>query len=183
MSAGFEKADTSSVSSEMPADTSLQTALFDAVCESLGAAFIVYDKTDHMIFASRQVLDFFPISPIMLQAGTRLRDFLGAIYDTGIRTQLGRQAGLRSAARIGCPRRSPRIGANASKPSSATAPITGSAFGKRRLPKRLRRLRHLRYLRGRRSARNSGAPISSACSLPRISSTICRSRSSSRTAI
>ncbi|CAN7185195.1 response regulator [Rhizobium sp. LjRoot258] len=87
MSAGFEKADTSSVGSEMPADTSLQTALFDAVCESLGAAFIVYDKTDHMIFASRQVLDFFPISATMLRPGTRLRDFLGAIYDTGIRTQ------------------------------------------------------------------------------------------------
>ncbi|MDP9808389.1 PAS domain S-box-containing protein [Rhizobium tibeticum] len=86
MSAGFEKADTSSVGSEMPADTSLQTALFDAVCESLGDAFIVYDKTDHMIFASRQVLDFFPISATMLRPGTRLRDFLGAIYDTGIRT-------------------------------------------------------------------------------------------------
>ncbi len=94
MSAGFEKADTSSVSSEMPADTSLQTALFDAVCESLGAAFIVYDKTDHMIFASRQVIDFFPISEIMLKPGTRLRDFLGAIYDTGIRTQ---SAGNQSA--------------------------------------------------------------------------------------
>ncbi|CDM56635.1 MULTISPECIES: response regulator [Rhizobium] len=86
MSAGFEKADTSSVGSEMPAGTSLQTALFDAVCESLDAAFIVYDKTDHMIFASRQVLDFFPISATMLRPGTRLRDFLGAIYDTGIRT-------------------------------------------------------------------------------------------------
>ncbi|CCM74594.1 response regulator [Rhizobium mesoamericanum] len=95
MSAGFEKADTSSVSSEMSADISLQTALFDAVCESLGAAFIVYDKTDHMIFASRQVLNFFPISETMLKPGTRLRDFLGAIHDTGIRTQSpGNQAAM-----------------------------------------------------------------------------------------
>lgn len=67
MSAGSEKADASSVSNEMPADISLQTALFDAVCESLGAAFIVYDKTDQMIFASRQVLDFFPVSATVLK--------------------------------------------------------------------------------------------------------------------
>ncbi len=40
-----------------------------------------------MIFASRQVLDFFPISPAMLKPGTRLRDFLGAVYDTGVRQQ------------------------------------------------------------------------------------------------
>ncbi|EJL51561.1 PAS domain S-box [Rhizobium sp. CF122] len=96
MSAGFEKADTSSVSSEMSADTSLQTTLFDAVCESLGAAFIVYNKTDHMIFASHQVLDFFPISETMLKPGTRLRDFLGAIYDTGIGTQSASYQGAMS---------------------------------------------------------------------------------------
>ncbi|MDM9626556.1 response regulator [Rhizobium sp. S152] len=85
MSAGFEKADTSSVSGEMPAEASLQTALFDAICESLASAFIIYDKTDHLLFASRQVTDFFPIPCDMLKPGTRLRDFLGAIYDTGIR--------------------------------------------------------------------------------------------------
>ncbi len=87
MGAGFEKADTSSTSGELPAESSLQTALFDAVCESLSSAFIVYDKADHMVFASRQVLDYFPISAAMLKPGTRLRDFLGAIYDSGIRTQ------------------------------------------------------------------------------------------------
>jgi PAS domain S-box-containing protein len=87
MSAGFEKADASSVSDEMPAEVDLQTALFDAVCDSLSAAFVIYDKNDHMIFASRQVLDFFPIPSTMLATGTRLRDFLGALYDTGIRPQ------------------------------------------------------------------------------------------------
>ncbi|KQV68233.1 response regulator [Rhizobium sp. Root1220] len=95
MGAGFEKADTSSVSNEVATGSSLQTALFDAVCESLSAAFIVYDKTDHMVFASRQVLDFFPISSALLKPGTRLRDFLGTVYDTGIRTQSAdRQAAL-----------------------------------------------------------------------------------------
>ncbi|QFY59206.1 response regulator [Rhizobium grahamii] len=95
MSAGFEKADTSSLNGDLPADNSLQTALFDAVCDSLASAFVVYDKTDHLIFASRQVLDFFPIAAEMLSPGTRLRDFLGAIYDTGIRTNsAGKQAAV-----------------------------------------------------------------------------------------
>ncbi|OWV71907.1 histidine kinase [Rhizobium sp. R634] len=87
MSAGFEKADTSSQTDGTLAGADLQTALFDAVCDSLSAAFIIYDKNDHLIFASRQTLDFFPLPPEMLKPGTRLRDFLGAVYDTGIRQQ------------------------------------------------------------------------------------------------
>ncbi|MGO6904055.1 response regulator, partial [Rhizobium ruizarguesonis] len=50
-------------------------------------AFIIYDKNDHLIFASRQTLEFFPLPAEMLKPGTRLRDFLGAMYDTGIRQQ------------------------------------------------------------------------------------------------
>ena len=87
MSAGFEKADTSSKTDGTSAEADLQTALFDVVCDSLSAAFIIYDKNDHLIFASRQTLEFFPMPPEMLKPGTRLRDFLGAIYDTGIRQQ------------------------------------------------------------------------------------------------
>ncbi|RUM26092.1 response regulator [Rhizobium vallis] len=87
MSAGFEKADTSSETDGNLAEVDLQTALFDVVCDSLSAAFIIYDKTDHLIFASRQILEFFPLPAEMLKPGTRLRDFLGAIYDTGIRQQ------------------------------------------------------------------------------------------------
>lgn len=87
MSAGFEKADTSSETDGTLAGADLQTALFDVVCDSLSAAFIIYDKNDHLIFASRQTLEFFPLPPEMLKPGTRLRDFLGAVYDTGIRQQ------------------------------------------------------------------------------------------------
>ncbi|ARM11161.1 MULTISPECIES: response regulator [Rhizobium] len=87
MSAGFEKADTSSEIDGTPAEADLQTALFDVVCDSLSAAFIIYDKNDHLIFASRQILEFFPLSAEILKPGTRLRDFLGAIYDTGVRQQ------------------------------------------------------------------------------------------------
>ena len=77
MSAGFEKADTSSEIDGTSVEADLQTALFDVVCDSLSAAFIIYDKNDHLIFASRQTLEFFPLPPEMLKPGTRLRDFLG----------------------------------------------------------------------------------------------------------
>ncbi|ARO22702.1 histidine kinase [Rhizobium sp. S9] len=93
MSAGFEKADTSSETDGTLAGADLQTALFDAVCDSLSAAFIIYDKNDHLIFASRQILEFFPLPSEMLKPGIRLRDFLGAIYDTGVRQQYIRQSG------------------------------------------------------------------------------------------
>ncbi|MBB3313173.1 PAS domain S-box-containing protein [Rhizobium sp. BK196] len=94
MSAGFEKADTSSVSDAPPPEADLQTALFDAVCDSLSAAFVIYDRNDLLIFASRQVIEFFPLPEAVLRPGARLRDFLGAIYDTGIREKtLGRQPG------------------------------------------------------------------------------------------
>lgn len=94
MSAGFEKADTSSASDALPTEADLQTVLFDAACDSLSAAFVIYDRNDLLIFASRQVLEFFPVPQDVLRVGTRLRDFLGAVYDTGIREQtLMRQAG------------------------------------------------------------------------------------------
>ncbi len=97
MSAGFEKADTSSVSDALPPEADLQAVLFDAVCDSLSAAFVIYDRNDLLLFASRQVLEFFPVSEGVLRPGARLRDFLGAVYDTGIREQtLERQPGLLS---------------------------------------------------------------------------------------
>ncbi|MDR6664202.1 response regulator [Rhizobium sp. 1399] len=94
MSAGFEKADTSSASDALPPEADLQTVLFDAACDSLSAAFVIYDRNDLLIFASRQVMEFFPVPEDVLRPGARLRDFLGAVYDTGIREQtLLREAG------------------------------------------------------------------------------------------
>ncbi|MFS2153122.1 response regulator [Rhizobium sp. Rhizsp42] len=95
MSAGRDQADTAPQEGAVETAAGLQSALFDAVCESLSSAFIVYDKTDHIVFASRQVLDFFPICADLLQPGTRLRDFLGAVYETGIRSRsAGKQGAL-----------------------------------------------------------------------------------------
>ncbi|KAA0699655.1 response regulator [Neorhizobium sp. P12A] len=70
---------------DVPPDASLQAALLDAVCDGLTTAFLVYDRNDLLLFASRQVLNFFPLPAHILRPTTRLRDMLGAIFDTGIR--------------------------------------------------------------------------------------------------
>lgn len=74
-----------SANGDMHPEASLQVALFDTICEGLSSAFFVYDKNDLLLFASRQVLNFYPISADLLRPQTRLRDFLGAVFDTGIR--------------------------------------------------------------------------------------------------
>ena len=74
-------------------DANIQTAMLDAVCDGLSAAFIVYDRNDRMVFASRQVLSYFPVPAEFLRAGTRLRDVLGAVYDSGVRHAFSYKSG------------------------------------------------------------------------------------------
>lgn len=94
-------------------DANIRLGMFEAACDILAAAVIVYDKNDCLVFASRQVLRYFPIHADTLQPGTRLRDVLGAIFDTGVRYGIPRNSATRrSTARSGFPRRSPCIGAN-----------------------------------------------------------------------
>lgn len=66
-------------------DANIQKTIFEASCDALGMAMLVCDKNDCIIFASRQLLQFYPIASSFLSSGTRLRDFLGAVYDTGVR--------------------------------------------------------------------------------------------------
>jgi len=68
-----------------PPEAGLQAALFDAVCDGLAAAFLIYDRNDLILFASRHILNFFPIDPRFLQPSTRLRDLLSAVFDTCVR--------------------------------------------------------------------------------------------------
>jgi PAS domain S-box-containing protein len=68
-----------------PSDAHIRLGMFEAACDILAAAVIVYDKNDCLVFASRQVLRYFPIPADTLKAGTRLRDVLGAIFDSGVR--------------------------------------------------------------------------------------------------
>ncbi|MDO9415651.1 response regulator [Pararhizobium sp.] len=66
-------------------DANIQRTMFEATCDALGMAMLVCDKNDCIVFASRQLLQFYPMSPSFLSAGIRLRDFLGAVYDAGVR--------------------------------------------------------------------------------------------------
>lgn len=87
MTAGIEKAALAMMTEDLASGSNLQSMFFDALCDGLSSAFFAYDKNDLLLFASRQVLSFFPIKPEFLQPSTRLRDFLGAVFDTGVRNQ------------------------------------------------------------------------------------------------
>lgn len=73
-------------------DANIQTAVLEALGEGLAAAILVYDRNDLLVFASHSLLQFFPVPRGVLAAGTRLRDFLGAVYDSGARFAMGAPA-------------------------------------------------------------------------------------------
>lgn len=85
MTAGTEKAALAMMTGDVSSGGNLQSMFFDALCDGLSSAFFAYDKNDLVLFASRQLLNFFPIQTEFLQPSTRLRDFLGAVFDTGMR--------------------------------------------------------------------------------------------------
>jgi PAS domain S-box-containing protein len=63
----------------------IQKTVLDVASDALGLAILVCDKNDEIVFASRHLLQFYPVSATLLQPGTRLRDFLGAVFDSGVR--------------------------------------------------------------------------------------------------
>ncbi len=74
------------------AEAALDAALLDAVSEAFSSAFIVYDRNDHLIFASRSARQFLPLPASFFEPGMRLRDILGAAYDLGLRHAASGQA-------------------------------------------------------------------------------------------
>lgn len=74
----------------------LQAAMLDAVSDAIGAALIVYDRNDQLVYVSRTVGNYLPVTSQVTRPGTRLRDFLGAVYDGGGRDRMS--AGEGSAA-------------------------------------------------------------------------------------
>ena len=68
-----------------PFGADIQTEMMEAACDILAAAVFVYDRSDTLVFASRQALRFYPIRPEVLKPGTRLSDVLGAFFEAGIR--------------------------------------------------------------------------------------------------
>ncbi len=66
----------------LTAATDMQSPLLDILCDALPAGLLVYDRNDLITFASRQILNFFSLPTDVMLPGTRLRDFLGAVFDT-----------------------------------------------------------------------------------------------------
>jgi PAS domain S-box-containing protein len=64
----------------------LQLMMLESVSDALGLAIFVCDRNDEVIFASRPILQFYPVNERFLARGTRLRDFLGAVFDLGVRS-------------------------------------------------------------------------------------------------
>lgn len=59
----------------------IDAALLDAVCDAISSALIICDRHDHILFANRRTLSYFPVCESKVTTGTRLRDFLASIYD------------------------------------------------------------------------------------------------------
>lgn len=66
-------------------DPFIQPAMLDALGDALSIAFLVYDKNDQITYASRNICSYFPVSSEFVSPGTRLREFLGALYDSAPR--------------------------------------------------------------------------------------------------
>ncbi|AXV14548.1 histidine kinase [Neorhizobium sp. SOG26] len=65
------------------ADANIQTTMLEVISECITGGVLVYDKNDLILFGSQQLLSLLPITPAAIARGTRLRDFMGAVYDGG----------------------------------------------------------------------------------------------------
>ncbi len=65
------------------ADANIQAVMLEVISEGISGGVFVYDKNDLIVFASQQLLTLLPVPKSYLVPGTRLRDFLGAVYDGG----------------------------------------------------------------------------------------------------
>ncbi|KQV34109.1 two-component system response regulator [Rhizobium sp. Root73] len=77
----------------------IQKTVLEATSDALGLAILVCDKNDEIVFATRPILQFYPIPAHFLEAGTRLKDFLGAIFDSGVRSGTAPESSRRHANR------------------------------------------------------------------------------------
>lgn len=63
-------------------DVDILKAVIDTSCDAFEQAVLVYDRNDTLLFASKQILRFFPVAPDDLMPGTAMRHLLGAIFDS-----------------------------------------------------------------------------------------------------
>ena len=66
-------------------ENDIQLTLVEGLAGSLGASVAIFDRDDTLIYSSRNFSRFFALPEECLKVGIRLRDFLGAIYDCGVR--------------------------------------------------------------------------------------------------
>lgn len=59
----------------------IQSAILDAVCDALAISLVIYDRDDHVVFASKKMQAFFSLSGTDVSVGAGLRDVLGSVYD------------------------------------------------------------------------------------------------------
>jgi PAS domain S-box-containing protein len=65
------------------ADANIQTAMLEAISEGVSGGVLIYDKNDVIVFASQHLLNLLSVPKSFLAPGTRLRDLLGAVHDSG----------------------------------------------------------------------------------------------------
>ncbi|WP_161974097.1 response regulator [Rhizobium deserti] len=81
------------------ADANIQIAMLEVISEGISGAILVYDKNDLIVFASQQLLALLSLPKTFLVPGTRLRDFLGAVYDGGGRFSADASGARRTTSR------------------------------------------------------------------------------------
>lgn len=67
-----------------PLGSDILNLVIEASCDALGQAILVFSRTDSLLYASRNLQKFYPVASEVIQPGTSLRGFLGAVFDTGV---------------------------------------------------------------------------------------------------
>ncbi len=75
-------------------DANIQAAMLEVISDVIAGGMLLYDGNDLIVFASQQLAVLLPVPKSFLEPGTRLRDLLGAVYDSGGRFSTD-SAGLR----------------------------------------------------------------------------------------
>ncbi|WJH39130.1 PAS domain-containing protein [Aliirhizobium terrae] len=66
------------------ADPNIQSAILEAMSEGVSAGVLLCDKNDQIVFASQQFAALLSVAKELMSPGTRLRDLLVEVYDSGI---------------------------------------------------------------------------------------------------
>lgn len=77
----------------------LDPTLVEALASALGIAIAIYDRHDTLVVATPQFRQFFNVPTEHLMPGARLREILGAVYDSGVRLGVAMNGRVRNVSR------------------------------------------------------------------------------------